>query len=115
MAYLTSCHDACLSAAMTRMVESPPNQGPQHLRLMMDCASACLFAAEALARKSQFHSPICALCAEICSSATQALEKLQGFDDCKEACLRAAGSARELARLDHAEILAMAAKLPPNG
>jgi len=112
---LMACHSICLSAAMTRQLEADHSHNrPQHLRLMLDCAEICVFTADALARKSQFHSPICALCADICETAAKDFQQLTGFTDCAEACLRAAAHVQDMARFEHAEILAMAARLPPD-
>ena len=46
------CHAICLATAMTECLETGGEHvRPQHFRLMMDCVSACQFAADLLAHK----------------------------------------------------------------
>jgi hypothetical protein len=114
MKSLLACHMLCLSTAMTRCLESDQPNRPQHFRLIADCAAACSFAADILAHKSQFHTQVCALCADICDTCAQDCESLGGLEDCASACRDAAVRCRDLAKLHHAEIVAMASRLPPD-
>ncbi|HEY3777504.1 MAG TPA: four-helix bundle copper-binding protein [Rhizomicrobium sp.] len=111
---LARCHVTCLSMAMTHCFElGGEHTRPQHIRLMLDCAAVCALASDMLARKSQFHNRICALAAEICEVCAEDCERLGQMETCVRACREAAALSRETARLDHAEILAMASQLPP--
>jgi hypothetical protein len=69
---------------------------PQHFRLMMDCVSACQFAADLMAHKSQFHRQGCALCAEICESCARDCEQMAGMEACVAACRSCAQSCRAM-------------------
>lgn len=112
---LATCHTACLSTAMTYCLEQGEEHArPQHLRLMLDCAAFCATAEDFLARKSQLHNRICALCAEICTLCAQDCENLGGMQECAAACRTCAGACRIAARLGHAEILTMASLPPPD-
>ena len=109
---LQHCHAICLSIAMTSGLEE--RIGPQHIRLMMDCAAACSFAADLIARKSQFHTEVCRLCADICDTCAQDCDQLGDLDQCAAVCRDASAQSRELARPQKAEIMEMAARLPPS-
>ena len=111
---LQHCHATCLSMAMTHCLETGGEHArPQHLRLMLDCAQLCALTADALGRKSQFHNRLAQLCAEVCETCEKDCARLDGMEDCVQACRDCARLCTEVARLDHAEILAMASKLPP--
>src|ERR1700754_1167611 len=66
---LQHCHVTCHTMAMTHCLEMGGEHArPQHLRLMLDCAAFCAFTADALGRKSQFHSRFATLCADVCET-----------------------------------------------
>jgi hypothetical protein len=112
---LQQCHTVCHSMALTHCLEMGGEHArPQHLRLMLDCASFCAFTADALERKSQFHTRFAALCAEVCETCAADCGALGGMEECVEACRHCARLCRELSRPEHAEILGMASQLPPN-
>ncbi len=114
MEALARCHLSCLSAAMTRCFElGGEHVRPQHLRLVLDCAAVCAFASDVLARKSQFHNAVCALAADICEVCAKDCERLGHMKSCVQTCRETAALCRQTARLDRAEILAMASMLPP--
>ncbi len=115
MQKLLHCHKTCLGMAMTHCVEMGGEHArPQHLRLMLDCAQVCASTADFLARKSQFHTQICRLCADICETCASDCENVGDMEESVAACRACAQSCREAARLDHAEILSMASRLPPS-
>jgi hypothetical protein len=111
---LSDCHGTCLSMALTHCLEMGGEHArPQHLRLMLDCADICALARDAILRKSQFHTSILTLCADICETCAKACEALGQMDDCVAACRACMTACRTSARLDHAEILNMAERLAP--
>lgn len=113
--HLMRCHRTCLGTAMTHCIEMGGEHArPQHLRLMLDCASLCITTADALARKSQFHTRLCELCADVCDTCAQDCEKLGGMEDCVSACRACVAACRTAARVDHGEILKMASQSPPS-
>jgi len=112
---LQHCHAICSSMAMTHCLEMGGEHArPQHLRLMLDCAGLCAFTADALGRKSQFHNSFAALCADVCETCAKDCAALDGMEDCVQACRDCARLCTQVARLDHAEILEMASRLPPS-
>jgi hypothetical protein len=64
-------------------------------------------------RKSQFHAGILSLCADICETCAKACEALGRMETCVTSCRACMTSCRISARIDHAEVLAMAERLPP--
>lgn len=69
------------------------------IKLDRDCASICLFAAEAMASDSEFVKKICALCAEICDACATECEKhqMEHCKACAEACRQCAKECRGMA------------------
>lgn len=100
---LSQCAITCHSMALVHCLElGGEHARPQHLRLMLDCATVCAATAELVAHKSQFHTQICSLCVEICETCAGNCEKLGQMEDCVSACRNCATHCRELARSDHA-------------
>lgn len=112
---LQHCHATCHSMAMTHCLEMGGEHArPQHLRLMLDCADICAATAGFLLRKSQFHTQIVTLCADVCETCAADCEAIGGMEESAAACRACADACRIAARLDHAELLAMASRLPPS-
>lgn len=112
---LQHCHAMCHSMAMTHCLEKGgEHASPQHLRLMLDCAATCAFTADALGRKSQFHTLFAALCAEVCATCGEDCDAIGDMEPCVEACRDCAKKCREISRPDHAETLAAASQQPPH-
>lgn len=111
---LQHCHATCQSMAMTHCLEMGGEHArPQHLRLMLDCAAFCAFTADALGRKSQFHNRFAQLCAEVCDTCKQDCAALGQMEECVQACHDCSRLCTEVARLEHADILATASRIPP--
>lgn len=92
------CHSVCYSTLMTHCLETGgEHTRPQHVRLMMDCVEICLASANAMARKSQFHRNLCALCAEACEACADDCAKLAGMEDCVTVCRACAKSCSAMA------------------
>ena len=115
MEALGHCHAMCLSTAAVHCLESGGEHvRPQHFRLMLDCAASCAFAADALARKSQFHNRICALAADIAETCGKDCERIGGMDACAAACRETARLCAEVARSDHEGAIARGAMAVPH-
>lgn len=113
--HLMHCHRACLGTATTHCLEMGGDHArPQHLRLMLDCAAICQATADALLRKSQFHTRLCELAADVCDTCAADCETLGGMEDCVIACRTCAEACRVAARTEHAQTLAQASRTPPS-
>ena len=55
----------------------------------------------------------CAMAADIAETCGEDCARLGQMDDCADLCRRTAELCRAIAKLDHAEVLAMASKLVP--
>jgi len=92
------CHKICLAMAMTHCLdEGGEHVGPQHFRLMMDCAAICATAADFLTHKSQFHRQLCRLCAEVCNACAADCMHLGDMEECVRACRTSAQACRAMA------------------
>lgn len=112
---LAHCHVTCHSMALVHCLEMGGEHArPQHLRLMLDCATICGTTAEFVAHKSQFHTQLSALCVEVCETCAEDCEKLGQMEDCVSACRECAKHCRELARSDHAAALDQGATHAPS-
>jgi len=110
------CHAVCLSTAMTHCIETGGRHSrPQHLRVMLDCAATCSYAADIVSHKSQIHDKVCALAADVCDLCAAECDQLDGMEDCASACREAASACRTLMQTSRPEIIAMASQLPPSG
>jgi hypothetical protein len=81
---------------------------------MLDCAGLCAFTADALGRKSQFHTQFAALCAQVCETCAADCAALGEMEECVAACRDCARLCREISRPEQTEILGIASQLPPN-
>jgi hypothetical protein len=115
MEAVSRCHTTCLSMVMTHCFElGGEHMRPQHIRLMLDCATICAATADLLAHKSQFHSRACALCADVCEVCAEDCGRLGQMGECVETCRHCSALCRDTGRLDHGDILAMASMFPPS-
>jgi hypothetical protein len=92
------CHQLCHAMLMTHCIETGgAHVRPQHVRLMTDCAAMCRLTADAMARKSQFHRQLCALCAEVCEACADSCDALDGMAACAKTCRLCAQACRHMA------------------
>ena len=115
IATLQHCHATCHSMAMTHCLEMGGEHArPQHLRLMLDCAAFCAFTADAVGRKSQFHTRYAALCAEVCQTCGDDCAAIGNMEECVASCRDCVTVCRELSRPEQSEILGTASRTSPN-
>lgn len=112
---LQHCHATCHSMATTHCLEMGGEHArPQHLRLMLDCAAFCAFTADAVGRKSQFHTRYAALCAEVCQTCGDDCAAIGNMEECVASCRDCVTVCRELSRAEQSEILGTASRTSPN-
>lgn len=100
-----SCIDACYACAAecdhcatACLYEPDPKTMAECVKLDIDCAEVCRYAAGAMARDSQCVAQICGLCAEICDRCGAECEK-HNTDHCQAcavACRRCADECRRM-------------------
>jgi hypothetical protein len=69
---------------------------PKHFRLMMPCGGICRTAAHFMLIGAEHRRHVCAECAEICAECAAECERLDGMEECVQAC-RCAESCRRMA------------------
>lgn len=94
----TDCSRTCLETVAYCLEKGGQHAAPDLVKLLQDCADICQVSAASMARGSDFHGRLCALCAEVCERCAEACE--QHGDDaqmkrCAEQCRRCAQECRE--------------------
>lgn len=95
------CQDACLATVQHCLRKGGLHAEPRHIRTMLDCADLCGLAANFMARASDHHQSVCALCATLCDACASSCERTaqdEAMNACAQACRRCAQSCREMAQ-----------------
>ncbi|AFU44933.1 four-helix bundle copper-binding protein [Acidovorax sp. KKS102] len=95
-----SCATACHQCFAACLKEDDVKMMARCIALDVDCAAACSFAADAMARNSEHAAAICALCAQICKACADECARHEA-DHCKacaQACLKCAQECDAMAR-----------------
>ena len=82
-----ACADACDYCSISCLREPNAHMMARCIALDMDCAAICRIAAGSMARRSEFMTQVCKLCAEICKACGEECAK-HAMDHC-QACARA--------------------------
>ena len=93
------CATACDHCAVSCLEESNVSKMADCIRMDLDCADVCRFAAAAMARGSDFAAQICNLCAEICEKCAEICDQYE-HQHCKDwanECRRCAEECRKMA------------------
>jgi hypothetical protein len=99
IAACTDCHQVCVEAIAAGVQRGGQGAHLLHLRLLMDCATACDAARDLMLRSSDFAHQMGRLCGEICERAAASCERVGGDDmaRCAQACRRCAEACSGLA------------------
>ena len=103
------CIDECLHCFATceATITHCLQMGGRHaeaayIRLLTDCATICQLAADYMLRGSDFHTRLCAICAEVCGACAEACQrgdpKDQMMKDCAAQCRSCADSCERMTR-----------------
>ena len=71
-----------------------------HIKALLDCAQICEMSAAFMARGSDLHAKVCAVCAEACERCAESCEKFpddKAMIECAQICRQAAKSCRAMA------------------
>ena len=95
-----SCEQACASSVAHCLGLGGRHAAPEHITLLLDCASICAIAGDFMVRGSKHHSRLCGVCAEVCESCAKNCETFS--DDatmrrCADACRQCAKACQEMA------------------
>lgn len=95
------CHRICLATVPHCLQMGGQHAAATHIGLLLDCAEICQTSANFMLRMSDFHTRVCAVCAEICDRCAQDCQQLANGDalmqQCAETCRRCAESCRQMA------------------
>jgi len=75
---------------------------PNHIGALLDCAQLCETSAALMARGSDLHPQLCAVCAEACERCAEECERFpddKAMAACAEICRQAAASCRTMAQM----------------
>ena len=101
----TECHRVCLETAVYCLTKGGKHAEARHVRLLLDCAQICAVSADFMARRSPYHTHVCAECAEICNACAAFCEAHPDPDGqmkrCAEACRACARSCEQMGSAAH--------------
>jgi hypothetical protein len=94
-----ACATACNHCAAACLREDGIADLRECIRLDLDCAQICGFAAAYMARGSEFAPDACALCADVCDACAEECERhdMAHCRECAAACRRCADECRRMA------------------
>lgn len=99
------CMDNCFEAAQaaercaTECVEMGEPERARCIKLCQDVADLTTQHARLMARESEYHQEVAAICADLCETCADECEQYEGttMQVCAEACRRCADSCRRMA------------------
>lgn len=95
-----ACYQSCTKTIMHCLRVGGDHARPEHLRILMDCATMCKTCADFMLRDSNHVADVCDVCAHICEICAAECENMMGSDEamkqCAEACRKCAASCREM-------------------
>lgn len=95
------CSRTCVEAVTHCLKKGGKYADAKHIQALLDCAEICQTTANVLARGSELHGRLCAVCADACEQCTESCEQVDPNDEmmkqCAEMCRRCAQSCRALA------------------
>ena len=95
------CHALCIRTMRHCLDLGGRHAGPEHIRLLVDCAQMCEFNIDYMLRGSLLHDRVCGVCAEACKlcgeNCNQIAEEDQMLKQCADLCRRCAESCERMA------------------
>lgn len=93
-----SCVSACNEVYDACLKEENVTEMGDCIRVTIECAQSCAYAAEAISRHSMFSEEICALCAVVCEACGSECQKYEEdpYKKCSTAALACAKQCRQV-------------------
>jgi hypothetical protein len=95
------CHALCTRTIRHCLDLGGRHTGPEHIRLLVDCAQMCEINVDYMLRGSLLHERVCGLCADACKLCAENCAQLAGDDQmlkqCADLCRRCAESCERMA------------------
>lgn len=99
--HCVECHAACIETAVHCLGMGGEHAGPEHQKLLADCAQACITSADFILRMSNRHADYCRVCTELCAECADQCDRLASGDEtmtrCAALCRQCERSCREMA------------------
>jgi hypothetical protein len=95
------CATTCWETVSHCLSLGGPHAEASHIRSLIDCAEVCRAATDSMARGSELHGQVCAVCAEACRRCAESCERVDAQDEqmraCVDACRRCERACRQMA------------------
>ncbi len=97
-----NCHSSCLASVAYCLQMGGQHAQAAHIGLLLDCAASCQSSADFMLRGSEFHGPVCGVCAAVCERCAESCAQMGDdaqMQACAAACRRCAESCRRMAAM----------------
>lgn len=95
------CHALCTRTIRHCLDLGGRHAGPEHIRLLIDCAQMCQVNVDYMLRGSVLHERVCGICAEACKLCGENCAQIAGDDlmlkQCVDLCRRCGESCERMA------------------
>ena len=105
IAACNECNRVCLQQIEHCLTLGGRHSGPEHIAMLLTCASVCRTASELLAIESDWYATLCDLCAQVCDECADACEDLGEMETCAAVCQDCAEECRSMVDNGHDEDL----------
>jgi hypothetical protein len=96
IAACNECNRICLQQIEHCIALGGEHSAPEHIAMMLTCASVCRVTAELMSIESDWYATMCDLCAQVCDECADACEELGEMDECVAACQACAEECRAM-------------------
>jgi hypothetical protein len=96
IAACNECNRTCLQHIEHCLSLGGAHSEPQHISMLLTCASVCRVTAELMSIESDWYATMCDLCAQVCDECADACDDLGDMDDCVAACQDCAEECRAM-------------------
>lgn len=95
----SQCSQVCEQVIQHCLKKGGMHADLEHIRLLQDCREICAASAGFMIRSSEYHSRVCAVCAEVCLACAQDCEQMpddEVMKGCADICHRCADSCQKM-------------------
>jgi hypothetical protein len=96
IAACNECNRTCLQHIEHCLALGGSHSEPEHISMLLTCASVCRVSAELMAIDSDWYATMCDLCAQVCDECADTCEDLGDMEACVAACQDCAEECRAM-------------------
>lgn len=96
IAACNNCNRVCLHQIEHCLSLGGAHAEPEHISMLLTCASVCRVAGELMAIESDWYATLCDLCAQVCDECADTCEELGEMEECVAACQDCAEACRSM-------------------